>query len=99
MMQAPVTSYHTPPYMPPYAPSTWTQHPVSFQHPVNPASVEGSMVIMPAHPHHPSHNGLGLSPSAYHHSKLDSASPPGILSYQKFGAVLGMQILLVLFIA
>jgi len=66
----------------PFVPSTnpppsWNQHHVSLQHPVNPNTVEGSMVIMPAHPHHPTQNGLGLTTNAYHHSKLENTSPTG----------------------
>ena len=77
-MQSPVGNYSAATYMSAYGPPTWNQHPVSFPHPANPSAVEGSMVIMPAHPPHPTQHGLGLSPNAYQQAKLDTASPLGM---------------------
>ena len=77
MMQTQVANYPATPYIPPYAPTSWNQHHVNLQHPVNPSTVEGSMVIMPAHHQYPAHNGIGISSSTYHHSKLESISPSG----------------------
>ena len=80
------SNYPTPTYMSPYGHATWNQHGVGLPYPGHSNGVESSMMMMAAHSHHPTHNGvvaqngIEASSSAYPQTRLDQSPPTGRLN-------------------